>query len=257
VLRTNILAAALAASVWFQFAQDRSAFELWGFTRDVADSRPAHRVLFLGNSRTYWHHMPLMVREIADSAGDTEKYQVITVALPGATFEDLTNSSRVARTVEGQWDDVILQGQSNGQWTKENAEYFEQYGEKLARTLHPVRNRPWLTVNWAYDDSEYRDPKVDRPNHLKWIRWGHDRLARASDLREVDVGRIWEKVRNDHPAIRLTEDGNHPTVAGSYLYALAVYAQLSRRSVANISYVPAGLDKDEADVIRHVVADFS
>jgi hypothetical protein len=49
-------------------------------------------------------------------------------------------------------------------------------------------------------------------------------------MREVHVSKIWEKVRNDHPEIRLTEDGNHPTVAGSYLVALAVYASISGRT---------------------------
>jgi hypothetical protein len=33
-------------------------------------------MLFLGNSRTYYNHMPEMVRKLADSAGADHKYQI-------------------------------------------------------------------------------------------------------------------------------------------------------------------------------------
>jgi hypothetical protein len=76
-------------------------------------------------------------------------------------------------------------------------------------------------------------------------------------LREIEVSQIWERVRAEHPDIELTENGNHPSVAGSYLLALAIYASLSGRPVDHVTYVPPGLSLEQAGAIRHVVAEMN
>jgi hypothetical protein len=256
VFRSAFWLTATAAVGWFFFLQDRTAYEVWGLARDLTDSRPAHSVLIMGNSRTFYNRMPYMVRSIADSAHDPEKYQVMLIAWPGASFQELAKDDRVRRIAGAEWDDVVMQGESRGQTTEALEADFETYGEVLASAAHPARGRPWLIVNWTYGPELFNNPD-DRPAHTDHVRRSHDWLARRGDMREVHVSEIWEKVRNDHPAIRLTSDGNHPTVAGSYLLALAVYSSISGRSVANVDFSPPGLSPDEAAVIRHIVADMS
>jgi lysophospholipase L1-like esterase len=128
-----------------------------------------------------------------------------------------------------------------------------KYGEALAAMIKAGRARPLLLVNWTYDAALYANPEVERPAHTADIRAAHDRLAAIANLREIRVSQVWERVRRDHPEIQLTEDGNHPSVAGSYLVALAVYASISRRSVAGATYVPAGLSEADAASIRRIV----
>jgi hypothetical protein len=69
----------------------------------------------------------------------------------------------------------------------------------------------------------------------------------------TNLASLWEAVRLAHPEIKLTGDGNHPTVAGTYLYALAVYRQLTEGQVTKVSYVPEGLDPKEARELRQAV----
>ena len=114
--------------------------------------------------------------------------------------------------------------------------------------------RPRLVVNWAYDPAEYQgDAEGYRELHLERIKAAHARLASEANLARINLAGLWESVRHSHPSIRLTSDGNHPTMAGSYLYALAIYANLANDRVANVAYVPDGLNPDDAKALREAV----
>jgi len=256
MFRSAFLLAATAATGWFFFLQDRTAYEVWGLARDLTDSRPAHSLLIMGNSRTFYHAMPYMIRPIADSAHDPEKYQIMLIAWPGASFQELARDGRVRRIAGSEWDDVVMQGESRGQSSQALEADFETYGEVLAGAAHPARGRPLLIVNWTYEPELFGHPE-GRAAHTEYVRRAHDWLARRGDLREVHVSEIWEKVRAHHPEIRLTSDGNHPTVAGSYLLALAVYSSVSGRSVAEVTYSPPDLSTKDAAAIRRIVAAMS
>ncbi len=71
----------------------------------------------------------------------------------------------------------------------------------------------------------------------------------------INVGRLWEEVGHDDPEIPLTEDCNHPSLAGSYLFALALYGDLSDHDVGEEIYVPAGLKPVVAVKLRQTVRD--
>jgi hypothetical protein len=45
------------------------------------------------------------------------------------------------------------------------------------------------------------------------------------------------------PGLPLYEDGNHPTVYGSYLSALMIYGFISETGVRTVAYRPDGVDE--------------
>jgi len=51
----------------------------------------------------------------------------------------------------------------------------------------------------------------------------------------------------------LYKDGNHPSLEGSYLAALVVYAGLSHGDVAAVTYVPWRMKSDHAALLRERV----
>ncbi|HEY5457997.1 MAG TPA: hypothetical protein VIJ81_00830 [Sphingomicrobium sp.] len=252
--RILLLALVLAAPLWFMVAQDGSAAALSQRTVDLLDSRPARSILIVGNSRTYYNDMPAMIREIADSAGSPAKFQIETSARPGYYFKHHWAFGRTRHLLAAGWDDIILQGASAEQWNDEIQGDFFTYGAKLAAIARVNNGRPRLVVNWAYDPAEYQgDAEGYRELHLERIKAAHARLASEANLARINLAGLWESVRHSHPSIRLTSDGNHPTMAGSYLYALAIYANLANDRVANVAYVPDGLNPDDAKALREAV----
>ncbi|MBS1166126.1 MAG: hypothetical protein H6R00_2151 [Proteobacteria bacterium] len=67
----------------------------WRDVADLVDDRPARAVLIIGNSRVYTNDMPFMIRDIADAAGDPLRWDVTSLAKPGATFETHWNDPDV------------------------------------------------------------------------------------------------------------------------------------------------------------------
>jgi hypothetical protein len=244
---------------WFQFGQPLTARAILARAEDAFDSRPARTILILGNSRTSSHDMPDMVRAMADSAHDPQKLEITLDAPGGGSFEILWNDSATRKLLKERWDDVILQGESRGQSSEELARSFQSNGANLIDAAHPASGRVRLVVNWAYASRLWSDGDPDgteRADFQREIRTSTTALGERSGAHLIDIAAIWSAVERDYPEIVLTEDGNHPSLAGSYLFALALYGDLSRRDVGNVTYAPSGLDLSGAAKIRQVVRDF-
>jgi hypothetical protein len=259
-MRFQLPALALASAfiLWFNVGQDSSAAAFAQRSYDLADSRPARSILIIGNSRTYYNSMPAMLRKIADSTKSPTKFEIETSAKPGASFETLWHDSRTTRLLGAGWDDVILQGESRAQSSEELNASFLTYGAKLAQVAKLNQGHPRLVVNWDYDPSLYEGDSdgEGRASHLELVKSMHARLGSEADMGRVNVAGLWESVRRSHPSIKLTTDGNHPTVAGSYLFALALYANLSSSPVSGVTYAPDGLAPEDAEALRRAVDSF-
>lgn len=254
-LRKYCLAILLCGLCWFSYGQDATAAALAQRSFDLFDKRPAKTILIVGNSRTYYNRMPAMVREIADSAGHAAKLQIETAVFPGAYFKDHWANARTRRLIGAHWDEVVLQGASGEQLGEKPAAEFLDYGGLLAQAAKAKSGNPKIVVNWAYDVGIYDGyGESEREEHLADIRSAHRRLAQDAGLSRINVAGAWELIRLRHPSIRLTSDGNHPTVAGSYVYALAIYAALPGSSVPNVTYVPEGVSAADGEAIRSAVA---
>lgn len=252
-MRAFALSLVLAGLLWFGFANDSSFARR---TYDLIDPRPARSILIIGNSRTYFNDMPGMLRRIADSANSSTKFQIETSAKPGFTLEMHWTDDRTKRLLGQGWDDIILQGASGELSDEQSMQSFLAHGKKLAGAAKVNSGRPRLVVNWAYDPSLYQGDSGNRIRHLDTIKAGHAELAGEAGMSRINLAGLWESVRLSHPSIKLTADGNHPTLAGSYLYALAIYAHLSMGPVVEVTYVPGELDPKDAEALRKAVDNF-
>ena len=259
VLRFLFLAALLCGLSWFQFLQPLTAKALLGRAGDLFDRRPARTVLILGNSRTYFHDMPEIIRAMADSAHDPRKLEITLDAPGGAGFEILWNDAHTHDLLQQRWDEVILQAESRAQLRADLERSFQTYGAKLIGAVHTSGSRPRLVVNWAYGPNFWDDgdPQGRGRAYLQArMQSSTAALGERVGAHLIDVGRLWSSVELSHPDIRLTQDGNHPSLAGSYLFALALYGDLSGRDVSVVTYVPAGLDPAVATKLRQAARDF-
>ncbi|MDQ0324580.1 hypothetical protein J2R99_000429 [Rhodopseudomonas julia] len=251
----GVLVLAIVAVSWFQFFQPLGFDELSQRLEDRFDDRPAREILLLGNSRTYANHMPRMLRQIADSADSPEKYQIRQQTPPGASLEILWNDTYAQSLLEHVWDDAIVQAESRAFSSEAQTTSFMTYGGKLLRAIKVKEGSPGLVVNWAYDPTEaYLFSEADRDYYQRQIDMGHRRLARLSGAHLIWLDDVWNEVRRQHPDIAMTRDGNHPTLAASYLYALVLYRSLSGGDIARVTFVPDGLSSETAAIMSSAVA---
>jgi hypothetical protein len=203
--------------------------------------------------------MPQMLREIADSAGSPEKYQITQQAPAGSSLELLWNDPYTQQLLQQTWDDAVVQAESRAFSDPSLTASFETYGPKLLSAIKLRSAKPDLVVNWSYEPTAANPfSESQRSTWQTEIDNGHEFIAQKSTAHEIKLGTVWNDLRSSHPEIVMTVDGNHPTLAGSYLYALLLYSDLSKGGdVENVKFVPSGLSVQTAVVMKDVVARYS
>jgi hypothetical protein len=226
------------------------------FIADRFDDRPARTILFLGHSRVYYNDMPDFVRGLADSANVPQKYQITMRALPGASLKTLWNDSEVQRLLEEErWDDILIQGEGRAHRDAGNASFY-QYGERLISKARQHSARTALIVNWNYAPHVFKDPRPEVIEaYDRAMQRDYRELADRTGAGMMNSGLAWRIVSSTEPSIPLDrDDGVHPTLQGSYLSALTVFACLTGTDDFAVTYAPWGLPHEQAARIRKAMA---
>lgn len=236
-MRLVALVAIAVAAIWFGFVDN-----------DWLDRRPAQRVLFLGDSYTYYNDMPSMVTEIADSAGSDIRYDITVRAFPNATLEGHWNNARTRSLLtEDNWDRIIVQPESYFERLNADSVHFN-YGSRLLPPTGTTHRA--IVVSWTASDGQYANGPVSRVEHFRNIEANSRALASRTGADLIDVAQVWEDVSAEELPFSLYKDGNHPSVEGSYLAALVIYAELTQADVTEVTYVPWGMSGDNAAQLR-------
>lgn len=264
VNRTGVLAAVLVGSLAFL-----PPFNSWpgkgkAFLEDLFDGRPQQTALFLGNSRTYYHDMPQMVRLIADSAGYAEKLEITMEAKPSISLATHLENPKTRALIAQRWDHVVLQVLSSEQYSAETAGQAWEVAANLIRDIKANGARPAMFVTWRYTDrcsdnagmpptAAGLSPAGYVNMHVN-IQQQHARLAALTGVDLVNVGLVWEALLAQPITFSLYDDCNHPSVHGSYLAALMFYAYFSGQDVTDVTYRPDGISPEDAAMLRAAVS---
>ena len=187
-------------------------------------ARPGSRILFLGNSYTFFNRMPAMVKAMADTKG--LRPDVHMHAAPAASLQSHWNDRRARSNMEGTaWDFVILQDQSA---TPVRApERTMEFGEKWCSLVRAAKGTPILMLTWGKRGAS----GTPDPQEQKALLETYLKLARREKAALAPVGIAWENCLKRHPGIQLYQpDGRHPTEEGSYLTACVIYFTLFGKS---------------------------
>ena len=180
-------------------------------------------VLFVGNSLTYVNDLPGIVQAFADSAGGPG-LAVETVAFPDYALIDHWNEGVTAGHARGEiakggWKFVVLQqGPSS---VEANRDTLRLTTKLFAQDMSRVGATPALLSAWPTIDRRQDFPRAIESYTLA-----------ASDVNGVllPVAAAWLAAWKRDSTLALYSDGLHPSIAGSYLSALAVYAALQHHS---------------------------
>ena len=208
-------------------------------------TRPGLRVLFVGNSITYYHDMPAMVERLAAADPGPEPLIVVSYTRGGARLSDFAGDGGLRRLLQEQSKIPSLPP----------AERAQQM-DPAARTLHSLitaagaRTLLFMTAGYEHGNGwgdSYQAMQLR-------LYQGYAAVGSEIGADVVPVGVAWQDAHLRQPDLGLWSwDGTHPSTAGSYLDACMFYAALTGRSPVGNPYT-AGLDPSQARFLQQAAA---
>ncbi|MBL7471419.1 DUF4886 domain-containing protein [Robertkochia sediminum] len=190
-----------------------------------AQDNEEERVLFIGNSFTFFWNTPQLVEAMAKDQGvNLDAFQsTVGGSHLKQHWEGEKNTQTRKRLEEESWSRVIIQDHSTS--TIAHTERFREYAGKFIDLVREKQAEPVLFLTWAYDSNPVMQPEITE-EYLK--------LGKEKGVRVIPAGMVWEQARNLRPDLDLFFDDKHQTPEGTYLNALLIYKTLTGRSVAEI-----------------------
>jgi hypothetical protein len=177
-----------------------------------------NRVLFVGNSLTEGNQLPLIVEALAAAGGHPLSADSVTYG--GAALEDHWNAGTPRRIEARGWRFVVLQqGPSALPDSRAN---LREWTRRFDAVIRSVGATTALYMVWPEGYRRGAFPAVSESYRLA-----------AQDVNGIllPAGDAWVAAWRRDPSLRLYgPDDFHPTLAGSYLAALAIYGGLTGAS---------------------------
>jgi len=221
----------------------------------VVHIEPPERVLFIGNSLTYFnwgidHHF----MELAASSSPPLEVQTKSVVSAGfmlwSHYRQIESNYPSTRILaEGDWDVVVLQEIMRAPLDPELQPLFRQYAHLLHDHIATLGAETVLFMTWGRDDT---------PGMTEQLVPAYLEMGKELNVLVVPVGMAWLRAAKDQPDIRLYNedplDHVHPSLCGTYLSACVFYASLMGLSPVGLPYT-AGLDEEVAQSLQQVAWD--
>ncbi|MBO4548845.1 MAG: SGNH/GDSL hydrolase family protein [Abditibacteriota bacterium] len=171
------------------------------------------RILFLGNSFTYFHDLYKEVARLTE--GETEQ----NVKGGAALAEQLNPETELGKSarllLQQKWDYVVLQEQSAKPMT--NREAFLKSAEELCRLVREAGAKPVFYATWPYRKDSDKLASTGRSYREMFIALteAYHEAARANDALIADVGTAFYNSKAD----LYEPDAFHPNSGGTALAA--------------------------------------
>jgi hypothetical protein len=221
------------------------------------------RVLFLGNSYTYYNDLPKIFKLLSKSGGYDVLSDSITKSGGSLIYFSDTESiltktkSKVAATfnekLKTKWDVIVLQEQSQvPSIPKDCKDEMYPMVRELNTKITKAGAQPMLFMTWGYLDGDKENGYATYEDMQEGLRKGYMGIAQELSLPVSPVGLAFLNAKQKDKNIKLwDDDGSHPSVEGSYLAACVFYDKIFGKSPVNLRYT-AGLSKQRAFFLQSV-----
>ncbi len=199
------------------------------------------RVLFVGNSYTYYENLPQVVSVLSEQTATVLVTEKITIG--GAKLSEHWRGARGLNTREkirnGDYDIVVLQEWSLGTVNeRDSAVLYLGLFSKLARESGA---EPYYYLTWA---------RKKVPQQQEVISRVYRETAALNKATVVPAGEAWARARALRPDIKLYDpDGTHPSDLGTYLTACVFIATITGELPETIPGVPTVQDSRGREII--------
>lgn len=224
-----------------------------------AQSNDSIRVLWVGNSFTFFNELPDMFRNIASTQGI--KISNTKVLKGGECFSGhLKNKKLIEILKKGGFDYVILQEQSSmpANHTAIVQKNVYPYAKKLNDLI--LEGSPeakvifYMTWGHKYGNTRAKESyPLDHTYEGMQERLKTSYLEMAYDNKAwcAPVGMAWKAIHSQRPYLQLyRQDGFHPSSLGTYLAANTIFATIVQRHFQSDD--TEGLDQETAEYIQQV-----
>ena len=201
-----------------------------------AQGRETKKVLFVGNSYTYFWNLPQSVACLAqDKSVKLETRQSTSGGVNlGQHWQGKKGLKTRSIIKRNEFDIVILQDHSRQ--TIDHLDSLLYYGELLGDLIKSQDAQPYVYMTWAREWDPYMQAEISA---------GYAQLAKLIDAKIVPVGPAWEKARSLRPGLELYDiDGSHPSPMGTYLTACVFYSVLTGETPIGLPHRLVTTDKD-------------
>lgn len=174
------------------------------------------RVLFIGNSHTYFHDMPsTFSRMCTQLTGNRPEVTMLAYSDRDLQWHREEYFSLRFALLYGRYDYCILQQQAHPFPPEENT---RQIVDRIIKLCRSVGTFPVIMMTWAM-----REDKAAAKQMIRFYR----ELADETGAVMIPVGELFERIALEHPEIDLYwTDGAHASAYGDYLIAAAITAVL-------------------------------
>lgn len=218
------------------------------------------RVLFVGNSFTYFYNLPQVVTSMAA----TQDVVIITKqsTVGGSNLEQHWKSEKGTRTralLENQkWDFVVFNNHSLS--AIDTPEAFMEYSHKFVELVRAKGAEPIFMMTWAYKSNPLMQTEITRM---------YRKLCNETNSEYVPCGPLFAEARRWRPELNLFDDDKHPSSNGTYLLGLAFFKHFTNLLTEDIPKRLTTLDKNgeklylifmdqkDADFLQQLVDDFN
>lgn len=179
-------------------------------------------VLYVGNSLTYTNDLPQLVQEI----GTVEKVKIKYKSLlfPNYSLEDHWKEGKVQQEIEsGKYDFIVAQQGPSA--LPGSQVLLLEYTQKLADLCRKNKAKLALYMVW---------PSLTRSFDFDNVILSYTQAARKTASLLCPTGVAWQHVWQADPKMALYgNDGFHPSIKGSAVAAMVVYASLFQKKELN------------------------
>ncbi|MBK8683581.1 MAG: PKD domain-containing protein [Bacteroidetes bacterium] len=231
----------------------------WAFTSLAQQTK----VLFIGNSYTGVNDLPNMFKNLALSLGDSVTIDSNTPG--GFTFnQHSVNASTLQKIQQGNWDFIILQGQSQepafppSQVSTQTYPYAKKL-DSLIQVYNPCAETVFY-MTWGRKNGDASNcasyPVICTYDGMQQrLRESYLEMTQDNQATCAPVGVAWRTFRNLYPATELYQtDESHPLEEGTYLAACVFYSTIFRKSCQGAQYMGTGITNSDGFNLQTVAS---
>jgi hypothetical protein len=210
---------------------------------------PLSRILFIGNSYTARNQLPRLLADLAAAAEHPRSVEFDLIFAGGASLKRHWNAGIAQQKLASlTWNYVVLQEQST--LPLKNPKRYHENVRLFAPEIARRGAKTALYLTWS---------RQQAPDTQDSITRAVEEIAAEVDALVVPVGPAWQAAMARHRDLPFyTDDGSHPTAAGSYLAACVFLVSLFGEAPRGFSVSdPLRLDRAVAATLHAVASEYA